>query len=269
MSKIAIKIKSTGQIIQVDVGNLSMNIGDCLLVETPQCKEVAEVVDQSRLKDGQIEKGDVKEEEVEVIRKLTDKDISQCDDLKKVAKNLISDCQQKIDNHKLPMQLLDAELSFDEKKLTFYFTAEGRVDFRSLVSDLASTFKKLIRLQQVGARDEARFLGGIGRCGEKLCCRRFLKGDLDSVTLDMAQVQGLATMGSNRITGACGKLMCCLAYELKEYREAAKKLPKIGDRIETEKGTGVVISQNILCGKVNWKIKVDWRFKCWKLEYCY
>lgn len=250
MSKIAIKIKSTGQIVQTDAGNLSMKVGDWLLVETPQCKEVAEVVDESRLKDSQIEKGDVKEEEIEVIRKLTEKDIAQRDELKKIARNLILECQQKIDNHKLPMQLLDAELSFDEKKLTFYFTAEGRVDFRSLVSDLASTFKKLIRLQQVGARDEARFLGGFGRCGEKLCCRRFLKGDLDSVTLDMAQVQGLATMGSNRITGACGKLMCCLAYELKDYKEAAKKLPKIGDRVKTDKGAGIVISQNVLCGKV-------------------
>jgi cell fate regulator YaaT (PSP1 superfamily) len=250
MSKIAIKIKSTGQIVQVDVGNLSMNIGNWLLVETPQCKEAAEVVDNGRLKDDQFEKGDIKEGEIEVIRKLTDKDRDQYDELKKAARGLISDCQQKIDNHKLPMHLLDAELSFDEKKLTFYFTAEGRVDFRSLVSDLASTFKKLIRLQQVGARDEARFLGGFGRCGEKLCCRRFLKGDLDSVTLDMAQVQGLATMGSNRITGVCGKLMCCLAYELKEYKEAAKKLPKIGDRVKTEKGTGVVISQNVLSGKV-------------------
>ena len=118
MSKIAIKIKSTGQIVQTDVGNLSMKVGDWLLVETPQCKEVAEVVDESRLKDSQVEKGDVKEEEIEVIRKLTEKDIAQRDDLKKIARNLILECQQKIDNHKLPMQLLDAELSFDEKKLT-------------------------------------------------------------------------------------------------------------------------------------------------------
>ena len=148
------------------------------------------------------------------------------------------------------MELMDAELSFDEKKLTFYFAAEGRVDFRSLVSDLASTFRKLIRLQQIGARDEARFLGGCGRCGQVLCCRRFLKGDLDSVTLEMAQLQGLAAMGTARVTGCCGKLMCCLKYELDEYREAVKSLPKIGEKIKTEKGFGFVISQNILAKKV-------------------
>lgn len=250
MEKLVIKIKSTGQIVQADAGKLAIKLGDWLLVETPQCKEVSEVVDNSRLKDSKIEKGDVTEGEIEVIRKLTDKDRKIYDELKKNAKDLIPQCQEKIDNHKLPMQLLDAEISFDEKKLTFYFTAEGRVDFRSLVSDLASTFKKLIRLQQVGARDEARFLGGFGRCGEKLCCRRFLKGDLDSITLDMAQVQGLAAMGSNRITGACGKLICCLAYELDEYKEIAKTLPKIGDKIKTEKGAGIVISQNVLRKKV-------------------
>jgi len=167
-----------------------------------------------------------------------------------MAQEMIPECQKKILRHRLPMELLDAELSFDEKKLTFYFTADGRVDFRALVSDLASSFKKLIRLQQVGARDEARFLGGHGRCGQILCCRKFLKGDLDSITLDMAQIQGLAAMGPGRITGACGKLMCCLAFEIEEYKKMAKNLPKIGDEIKTEKGQGIVISQNVLQKKI-------------------
>ena len=255
MKKIAIKIKSTGQIIEADAGKLMINSGDLILIESPQCKEIAEVVDLDRLKESESLKDEINEGEIEVIRKLTDKDNLQYQELKKKAKDLLPECQEKIDGHKLPMQLLDAELSFDEKKLTFYFTAEGRVDFRSLVSDLASTFKKLIRLQQVGARDEARFLGGFGRCGQKLCCRRFLKGDLDSITLDMAQIQGLATMGSNRVTGSCGKLMCCLSYELDYYHEAIKKIPKIGDKINTEKGEGIVISQNLLRGKVTVELK--------------
>lgn len=247
---VAIKIKSTGQVVSVDFGKLVIKSGDLILVETPQCKEVAEVVDPDRIEESETVNGEINESEVEVIRKLTDKDLEQYKKLKEEAKSLLPKCQEKIISHKLSMQPLDAELSFDEKKLTFYFTAEGRVDFRSLVSDLASTFKKLIRLQQVGPRDEARHLGGFGRCGQKLCCRRFLKGDLDSITLDMAQIQGLASMGSNRITGSCGKLMCCLSYELEDYRKMAKKLPKIGGKIKTEKGEGVVVSQNLLKGKV-------------------
>ena len=250
MAKIAIKIKSTGQIIEAEKGKLRFEVGDWLLIESKECKEVAIVVERQHLAEIKTENGESTESEVEIIRKLTEKDLEQHKEFKKMAEGLIPECQKKIEFHSLPMELLDAELSFDEKKLTFYFKAEGRVDFRSLVSDLASTFKKLIRLQQVGARDEARFVGGCGRCGQVLCCRRFLKGDLDSITLDMAQIQGLAAMGSNRITGSCGKLMCCLSYELDAYKEAAKNLPKIGDKIKTEKGTGIVISQNVLQKKV-------------------
>lgn len=249
MSKIAIKIKSTGQVLPAEAGKLDFEVGDWLLVETPQCKEVATVIEDFRLKEEGTE-GEMQESDIEVIRKLIEKDREQYEKLKISAEEMIPECQKKIEYHSLPMELLDAELSFDEKKLTFYFTAQGRVDFRSLVSDLASTFRKLIRLQQVGARDEARFLGGHGRCGQKLCCRRFLKGDLDSITVDMAQIQGLATMGSNRITGACGKLMCCLSYEIDEYEKAAKGLPKIGDKLKTKQGEGVVISQNVLARKV-------------------
>ncbi|MFA5158200.1 MAG: regulatory iron-sulfur-containing complex subunit RicT [Patescibacteria group bacterium] len=250
MANIAIKIKSTGQILEVEAGKLEIKNNDWLLVETPQCKEVAVAVAADRLKEERDENHELKSADVEIIRKLNEKDIDLHRQLKKTAQELIPECQKKIEFHKLPMELLDAELSFDEKKLTFYFTADGRVDFRSLVSDLASTFKKLIRLQQVGVRDEARFIGGCGRCGQVLCCRRFLKGDLDSITLDMAQIQGLAAMGSNRVTGSCGKLMCCLSYELSEYQEAIKKLPKIGEKIKTKNGPGTVISQNVLQKKV-------------------
>lgn len=250
MANIAIKIKSTGQVLDVESGKLDIKTNDWILVETPQCKEVAVAVSSDRAKDEKEESHELKSSDVEIIRKLNEKDVDLHKQLKKSAQELIPECQKKIEFHKLPMELLDAEISFDEKKLTFYFTADGRVDFRSLVSDLASTFKKLIRLQQVGARDEARFMGGCGRCGQVLCCRKFLKGDLDSVTIDMAQVQGLASMGSNRVTGSCGKLMCCLSYELPQYVEAVKNLPKIGDKIKTESGPGIVISQNILKKKV-------------------
>ncbi|TSC92917.1 MAG: hypothetical protein Athens101428_783, partial [Candidatus Berkelbacteria bacterium Athens1014_28] len=144
------------------------------------------------------------------------------------------------------MELLDADLSFDEKKLTFYFSAKERVDFRALVSDLASTFKKIIRLQQVGPREEAQLIGGCGRCGQVLCCRRFLRGDLDKSTTEMAQLQGLAIMGQNRCIGSCGKLLCCLSYEMEDYEKLAKGMPAIGDEINTKEGKCKVISQNIL-----------------------
>ena len=250
MAKVAVKIKSTGQIIEVDSGKFDFSTGDWLLMETRECKEVAIVADGGHSDNVKSESGEAAEPEIEIIRKLSEKDLEQYKEYKKIAQGMIPECQKKIEFHKLPMELMDAELSFDEKKLTFYFSAEGRVDFRSLVSDLASTFKKLIRLQQIGARDEARFIGGCGRCGQPLCCRRFLKGDLDSVTIDMAQIQGLAAMGSTRVTGCCGKLMCCLKYELGEYEESAKSMPKIGDKIKTEKGPGFVISQNLLTKKV-------------------
>jgi len=250
MANIAIKIKSTGQIIDSDAGRLVFKVGDWILVETKECKEAAIVVDKAILEEDTAQNHDSQEIEAEIIRKLTEKDLKQYYELKKSAQGLIPECQKKIDHHKLSMELLDAELSFDEKKLTFYFSAEGRVDFRMLVSDLASSFKRLIRLQQVGARDEARFLGGHGRCGQRLCCQRFLKGDLDSITIDMAQIQGLATMGNNRITGSCGKLMCCLSFEIDEYKKLAKGLPVVGDKIKTEKGEGVVVSQNVLVRKV-------------------
>lgn len=254
MAKIAVKIKSTGIIVEADAGKFEFAAGDWLLVETRECKEVAIVVDPpaggEQVKEAKTEGEESADPEIEIIRKLSEKDLEQYKEYKKIAQGLIPECQKKIQFHNLPMELMDAELSFDEKKLTFYFAAEGRVDFRSLVSDLASTFKKLIRLQQIGARDEARFIGGCGRCGQVLCCRRFLKGDLDSVTIEMAQIQGLAAMGSNRVTGCCGKLMCCLKYELDEYKDAAKNLPKIGQQIKTEKGPGIVISQNVLAKKV-------------------
>lgn len=250
MSKIAIKVKSTSEVVEAEKGRLSLNVGDFVLLETPQCKEIGVVIDK-KLAENEEENSATEGEsgEIEIIRKLTEKDLALRDELKKTALGMVPECQRKIDQHKLPMELLDAELSFDEKKLTFYFSASGRVDFRMLVSDLASTFKKLIRLQQVGARDEARCIGGCGRCGQVLCCQRFLKGDLDSITLEMAQIQNLASMGANRVTGACGKLMCCLSFELEEYKNAAKKLPKVGEKIKTSDGEATVLSINVMAKK--------------------
>jgi len=242
--KYQIKIKSDGKILEVDTGSTELIDSDLVIVETEHGMEAAYVMPKGLIS----EKEELSKNEmgVEFIRKATEKDLEKLEKLNKVAQENMVECRKRIEKFKLPMQLVDADLSFDEKKLTFYFAAPERVDFRILVSDLVHTFKKTIRLQQIGARDEARYLGGIGRCGQGLCCKKFLKGNLESVTLDMAYDQNLAQMGSNRVTGVCGKLMCCLKYELEEYREVKKKMPKFGEKITTKDGQGVVISHNIL-----------------------
>jgi cell fate regulator YaaT (PSP1 superfamily) len=257
MAKIDIKLKSDGEFYQLDPGNHEFKIADQILVETDHGQEVAQVVSgETKAANEGMTKKPVNGEQkpIEFIRKLSDVDREKVEKLSIEAKTYLMECQQKIDKYKLPMQLLDADLSFDEKKLTFYFTAPGRVDFRMLVSELAHTFKKIIRLQQIGSRDEARFLGGVGRCGESICCKKFLKGNLESVTLDMAQCQNLAQMGSNRITGVCGKLMCCLKYELEYYQKIKKQMPALGSEYKTEKGMGLIIGQNILTKKMTVKL---------------
>ncbi len=260
MSKIYVKLKSDNRYLEIECDKGELKIGEEILVESKSGGgEIAYVVLEQMLREesDKIDGTETKSDEAEYvfIRKLSEKDREAADKLALEAKSYLAECQNKINKYNLPMQLLDAELSFDEKKLTFFFTAPSRVDFRMLVSDLAHTFKKIIRLQQVGARDEARYLGGIGRCGQTLCCRRFLKGNLESVTLDMAADQSLAQMGSNRVTGVCGKLICCLKYELDEYREIKKLMPKLGEKIKTKEGEGVVVSHNVL--KKSYTIKID------------
>ena len=258
MSKTTIRLKADGRYCQIETDNHKLENGEEVLVESKTGTEVAYVISDKIAEENAGNEHDKSVEEnyeYQYIRTLSDKDREHIDKLANEAKVYMIDCQAKIEKYKLPMQLLDAGLSFDEKKLTFYFTAPSRVDFRMLVSDLAHTFKKIIRLQQVGARDEARYLGGLGRCGEGLCCKRFLKGNLESVTLDMAVDQNLAQMGSNRVTGACGKLMCCLKYELDNYKEAYKKLPNLGETVKTKEGEGEVVSRSVVKMKFTVKLK--------------
>ncbi|OQB06008.1 MAG: hypothetical protein BWY19_00564 [bacterium ADurb.Bin212] len=257
MSKIAVRLKTDNKLCFVEMHNHQLNAGEEVLVESKGGAEVGcvlpckpnsgEAVVDREPSDGEQNT----QEEYQFVRKLNEKDQEHLQKLKEESKKYLEECRKKIEKYKLPMQLLDADLSFDEKKIAFYFTAPSRVDFRILVSDLAHTFKKVIRLQQVGARDEARYLGGVGRCGQHLCCKRFLKGNLESVTLDMAVDQNLAQMGSNRVTGACGKLMCCLKFELETYQEAKKKLPEIGSEVKTKEGKGKVIGHNALKNSYN------------------
>lgn len=179
-----------------------------------------------------------------IVRKITDEDRHQIESNKQKARETMKMCSRKIREYKISMKLVDAEYSFDNKKIVFYFTAEGRIDFRELVKDLAKVFKIRIEMRQIGVRDEARIFGGVGPCGEGLCCVRFLK-NFEPVSIKMAKTQKLP-LSSGKISGICGRLMCCLFYEYKNYKETSKGLPKEGQSVDTPHGKGKVISVNVL-----------------------
>jgi cell fate regulator YaaT (PSP1 superfamily) len=165
----------------------------------------------------------------EVLRHATEKDLDLLKEIREKEKEALNVCQEKVTEHKLPMKLVDVEYQFDGNKITFYFTSEGRIDFRELVKDLAGIFRTRIDLRQIGVRDEARRFDGMGMCGRRLCCATFLK-DFEPVTLKMAKDQNLPLTPA-KISGACGRLMCCLMYEIDYYKEITKVIPKVGSKI--------------------------------------
>ena len=235
MNTVSVKFKSTFKVHQFCT-SLDFKVGEKVVVDTDSGLELGTIQEAKR--------GGKKEEEV-AIRRLTEADEEKLAQLKEEEKEALAFCAQKVAELRLPMKLIDAIYSLDKKKLTFYFVAEDRVDFRELLRELVAHFHKSIRLQQLGPRDASKLLGGLGPCGRPLCCVTFLD-DVGSITLEMAKEQDLVGVGSNKISGACGKLMCCLAYEIKMYEKMRKELPKIGQEIETEKGKGKVVAQNVL-----------------------
>jgi cell fate regulator YaaT (PSP1 superfamily) len=242
MAKIFIRFPTTGKICFYE-SSLDVKPNDEVLVETDNILE-AGVITRKPISSFPVEEGTGA-----VLRVLSAEDKAERQNLKKAAHGFIDQAREKTLRHGLDIKILDAELSFDQKKLTFYFSADGRVDFRSLVSDMAKSFNKLIRLQQVGSRDEAKYFGGIGKCGRELCCSKFLN-NLESITLEMAQTQELSTAGTAKLSGCCGKLMCCLSYEASNYEELKKKMPKIGSEYKSSQVVGVVIGHSILEGKI-------------------
>lgn len=237
---VQVKIREAGKVAYYDLGQLKLNIGDYVIVEADRGLEYGQVISE-------IEKTmDVEAEDVlrNIIRLATAHDIRQIKENEKKAKGALKTAVKKIEEHKLPMKLIDVEYSFDRSKIIFYFTAEGRVDFRNLVKDLAAVFKARIELKQIGVRDEAKFLGGLGPCGRPLCCAGFLK-NFEPVTIRMAKDQRLP-LASSKISGLCGRLMCCLSFEYKMYKKALKELPKEGQIIKTPSGKGTVINLDVL-----------------------
>lgn len=214
---VGVRFKPAGKIYYFEADNTPIKVGDMIIVETIRGIESGDVVIGLR---------DVAEDNLvlplkKVIRKATSADQTQLEENREKEKEAFNICQVKIEEHKLPMNLIDVEFTFDRGKIIFYFTAEGRVDFRELVRDLAAIFKTRIELRQIGVRDEAKMLGGLGSCGRMLCCSTFL-GDFEPVSIRMAKDQNLS-LNPTKISGICGRLMCCLKYESDQYEASNRE----------------------------------------------
>lgn len=248
---VGVSFKKAGKIYYFDPGELEIKTGDYVIVETARGIEYAEVV---------VGKKEVSEKEIvaplkDVIRKATLKDREVYEKNLELEKDAYQICLEKIDKHALPMKLIDVEYTFDHNKIIFYFTADGRVDFRELVKDLAAIFKTRIELRQIGVRDEAKMLGGLGPCGLPVCCATFLR-DFKPISIKMAKKQDLS-LNPAKISGLCGRLMCCLRYETKSYRYLKELMPNVGEKIELEIGNGKIVDRNLVKHTIEVDIGTD------------
>lgn len=239
---IGVRFKNVGKVYYFDPDGNALKQGGMVIVETARGIECGEVAMENReINDDSI---------VQPLKKLIR--VATKDDLKKVTenaekeKNAFTVCCKKIVTHKLEMKLVDVEYTFDNTKILFYFTADGRVDFRELVKDLASVFRTRIELRQIGVRDEAKMLGGLGICGREFCCSTFL-GGFQPVSIKMAKEQGLS-LNPVKISGTCGRLMCCLKYEQEAYADLLRSTPNMNSIVMTPKGKGTVTDLNMLTG---------------------
>ncbi|MCK6255107.1 stage 0 sporulation family protein [Fictibacillus sp. WQ 8-8] len=237
---VGVRFKKAGKIYYFDPGDLDIIKDTFVIVETARGIEYGKVVIDKK----QVGENDVVLPLKKVVRSANEKDTLAVDENKKAAQNAFELCTEKITEHKLDMKLVDVEYTFDRNKVIFYFTADGRIDFRELVKDLASIFRTRIELRQIGVRDEAKMLGGIGPCGRMLCCSTFL-GDFEPVSIKMAKDQNLS-LNPAKISGLCGRLMCCLKYENDYYEEVKRELPDVGEHIATPDGRGRVVGLNML-----------------------
>lgn len=238
-SVVGVRFKKAGKIYYFDPIDLPVDKDCSVIVETARGIEYGKVVIGKRT----VQEADVVLPLKKVIRIADLTDAQLVEDNKRAAKNAFAICQDKIRDHQLKMKLVDVEYTFDRNKIIFYFTAEGRVDFRELVKDLAGVFRTRIELRQIGVRDEAKMLGGIGPCGRILCCSSFL-GDFEPVSIKMAKDQNLS-LNPTKISGLCGRLMCCLKYEHDNYESAKEDLPRVGSEVITSLGNGRVVALNI------------------------
>lgn len=237
---VGVKFKEAGKMYYFDPGDIEVVKGDNVIVETARGLEFGKVTQERTV----VEESELVAPLKNIIRLATDKDVKKHEENLAKKERTLKICQGKIDAHNLEMKLIDVEYTFDNSKVVFYFTADGRVDFRELVKDLASVFRMRIELRQIGVRDEAKMIGGVGNCGRSLCCNTWLT-DFEPVSIKMAKVQNLS-LNPTKISGICGRLMCCLKYENDIYNELKKGMPNVGDRIKTPDGMAVVTEVNIL-----------------------
>lgn len=266
MRVVGIRFRPAGKIYHFDANGNEFEYKDKVIVETSNGVEMAEValvdVDESECK------GNLSE----VIRKATNDDLYYYAKNEQDAKEAISLCQEKANSHGLKMKIIDAKYTFDRSKITFYFKAENRVDFRSLVKDLASIYRNRIELRQIGVRDHAKMIEHLGPCGQKCCCGRFLN-DFKPLSIKMAKDQNI-TLDPGKISGMCGRLMCCLSYEEECYKCSKKIMPKEGQKVKTADGYGMVLDNDYIreCSKVRVKLtgtdeEIEETYSCKDLEY--
>lgn len=245
---IGVRFKEVGKVYYFDPNGEKYAIGDRAIVETSRGIECGEVAADNRFVD---------EEKVvmplkSALRHATEDDIARVEENARLEKRAFAKCEEKIAAHGLDMKLVDVEYTFDNSKIIFYFTADGRVDFRELVKDLAAVFRTRIELRQIGVRDEAKMMGGLGICGRPFCCSQFL-GEFAPVSVKMAKEQGLS-LNPTKISGTCGRLMCCLKYEQEGYEELIRTTPRVGAAVKTPEGAGTVIDINLMTGMLSIKM---------------
>lgn len=245
---VGVKFKDIGKIYDFDPNGLEISKNMYVIVETSRGIECGTVAAGNH---------EIPDEKVvhplkKVMRIANEEDMKRVELNRTKEKEAFDICLKKIEAHKLKMDLVDVEYTFDNSKILFYFTADGRVDFRELVKDLASVFRTRIELRQIGVRDEAKKLGGLGVCGRPFCCASFL-GDFQPVSIKMAKEQGLS-LNPVKISGTCGRLMCCLKYEQNAYEDLLKITPKLGAIVDTKEGRGTVVDLNLLTGMLKVKL---------------
>lgn len=246
---VGVRFKKPGKIYFFDPNNLELKMDDKVIVETAMGDEIGDVVVVNReLPDEKITNPLKK-----VLRIATSHDLKNMEMYKAKEPEALKICEEKIKKHNLDMKLTGVDYKFDGSKILFYFTADGRIDFRELVKELASVFKTRIELRQIGVRDEVKRIGGNGVCGRELCCCSFL-GNFETVSIKMAKEQNIA-LNPSKISGNCGRLMCCLKYEQEAYEDKLKHLPKVGAIVKTEEGEGIVDNVEILKEQVKVKFK--------------
>jgi len=241
---VGVRFKRTGRVYYFDPSDIELKVGDRVVVETARGLELGEVV----IAPSKVPAGELNKPLKSVVRQAKAEDIERADKLKQKEGEAIAECAKLVEQLKLPMKLISAEYNLDASHLTIFFSAEGRVDFRELVRELSRRLKVRVEMRQVGPRDEAKLLGGFGRCGLPLCCASFLS-EFNPVSIKMAKEQNLP-LNPMKISGLCGRLLCCLGYEFEQYRSVKEKMPKEGQRISTAMGMAKVVGGNLFKGTV-------------------